>query len=120
MSTTIELFIIGIIMSFGPCVAFCSPVILSYIAATRRGWKQGLGTVVLFYGGRLIVYCLLGFLAGISGRIIIGKLHQFDSLFFFIGGFFISLIGLLIIFGKQYNHYFCQVLQKHIVNDNLQ
>lgn len=119
MSTAIELFIIGITVSFGPCLAFCSPVILPYIAATRHGWREGLRTTLIFLFTRLVAYCLLGLLAGGFGRLLTQWLHQFGYLVFFIGGLFISLLGLLIIFGKEPGHRLCQVLRKNVVDNSI-
>ncbi len=118
MSTFIELFIIGITVSFGPCLAFCSPVILPYIAATRRGWREGLKATLLFLSTRLVIYTLLGLLAGLFGRLIAEWLHQFGYMVFFIGGLFILFLGVLIIFGKEPGHRLCQVLRKNVVDNN--
>ncbi len=118
MSTAIELFIIGITVSFGPCLAFHSPVILPYIAATRKGWREGLKAILIFLLTRLFVYILLGLLAALLGGLLTRVLHQFGYLVFLIGGLFISLLGLLIIFGKDPRHYFCQALRKQIVDNS--
>lgn len=119
MSTAIELFIIGITVSFGPCLAFCSPVILPYIAATRRGWREGLVAILTFSFTRLVAYCLLGLLAGLFGRLLSEWFHQFGYLIFFIGGLFISLLGLLIVFGRDYRHHLCQVLRSYAVDNKI-
>ena len=119
MSTAVELFIVGITVSFGPCLASCSPVILSYIAATRRGWREGLRTTLIFLFTRLFAYVLLGLLAGGFGRLLTERLHQFGYLVFFVGGLFISLLGLLIIFGKDYHHRLCQILRRQVVDNSI-
>jgi len=119
MSTAIELFIIGITVSFGPCLLFCSQVILPYIAATRQGWREGLRTMLLFLFTRLVAYVLLGLLAGLFGRLITEWLHQFGYLVNLFGGLFISLLGLLIIFGKEPGHRLCQVLRRHVVDNSI-
>lgn len=64
MSTTVELFIIGITVSFGPCLVFCSPVILPYIAATKQGWREGLRTTLIFLFTRLVAYVDISKVAG--------------------------------------------------------
>ena len=119
MSTAIELFIIGITVSFGPCLAFCSPVILPYIAATRRGWRDGLIVILIFSFTRLIAYCLLGLLAGLFGSLLAQRFHQFGYLVFLVGGMFISLLGLLIILGKEPGHHLCQALRKQVVDNRI-
>ena len=119
MSTTIEFFIIGISVSFGPCLAFCSPLILPYIAATRRGWKEGLVAILTFSFAQLVIYVLLGLLAAQLGNLLTEWLHQFEYIFFIVGGLFISLIGFLIILGKDYHHHLCQALRRHTLDNNL-
>lgn len=119
MNITIELFIIGITVSFGPCLAFCSPVILPYIAATRKGWREGLRTALIFLFTRLVAYVLLGLLAGLFGRLLTEWLHQFGYLVFLVGGLFISSLGLLITFGKEPGHRLCQVLRKQVVDNSI-
>jgi sulfite exporter TauE/SafE len=119
MSPAIELFVIGITGSFGPCLAFCSPVILPYIAATRHSWREGLRTTLLFLFTRLVAYVLLGLLAGWSGRLLTVWLHQFDYLIFLGGGIFISFLGLLIIFGKEPGHRLCQTLRRQVVDNSI-
>lgn len=119
MSTAVELFIIGITVSFGPCLAFCAPVILPYIAATRKGWREGLKATLIFMFTRLMAYVLLGFLAGQFGRLLTTGLHQYEHLIFCVGGLFICLLGLLIIFSGHYSHYLCRVLRREMVDNNV-
>ncbi len=119
MSTAIELFTVGITVSFGPCLVLCSPVILPYIAATRKGWKEGLGTTLIFLFTRLLVYGLLGLLVGLFGRLLTERFYQFGYLIYLFGGLFISLIGILVFFGKEPGHYLCQILRKKIVDDSI-
>lgn len=119
MSTAIELFIIGITVSSGLCFAFCGPVILPYIAATRSGWKEGLKATLIFLFSRLVAYCLLGLLAGLLGRLLIAWLRQFEYLIFLIGGILILIIGLMIIFGKESHPLLCQFLSRQVVDNNI-
>lgn len=119
VNTAVELFIIGVAASFGPCLLFCSPVILPYIAATKRGWKEGLVAILAFSFARLVAYCLLGLLAGLFGGLLTRWLHQFDYLIFLGGGIFILLLGLLIISGKEYHHHLCQVLRRYTVDSSI-
>lgn len=118
MSTAVELFIIGITVSIGPCLAFCAPVILPYIAATRKGWRDGLRAILTFSFSRLFIYCLLGLLAGLGGRLLTEWLHQYNYLAFGGGGIFISLLGLLIIFKGDYHYRLCQILSRKVVDNS--
>lgn len=119
MKEVFELFIIGMTVSLGPCLAFCSPVILPYIAATRKGFKEGLSAILIFSFTRLIVYCILGLLAVSLGRILIQWFQRFGYWVSLSGGLFISLVGLVIIFKGSYSHYFCQLLGKQFLDNHL-
>jgi len=116
MNTSIELFIIGLTVSFGPCLLFCSPVILPYIAATKKGWREGLKSVLIFTLSRLVAYTILGLLVGLLGRLLTEKLYRFDNFLFILGGLFITLLGILIIFGKDPQLRLCQVLRRYTVD----
>ncbi len=118
MSSAFQLFIIGV-AAFGPCSVHCAPVILPYIAATRRTWREGLKTVLIFLLARLVVYCFLGLLAGLFGGLITGWLHQFENYIFLVGGLFIVLVGILVIFGKELKSPFCVALKNRVADDNI-
>ena len=53
-------------MGWGPCLAYTLPLLLPYIGATKRNWKDGLKVGVLFSIGRLIAPALLGGLATVA------------------------------------------------------
>ena len=114
-----ELFIIGITASFGPCLAFCSPVILPYIAATKQGWKEGLVAILIFSFARLITYALLGLMAGLLGNLLAEQLCRFNHLVFLGGGILVSFLGVLILFGKEPQHRLCQVLRRQVIDDSI-
>lgn len=69
--TCVQLFCIGLgFGSIGPCFLTCTPILVTYIAGTRKGWRRAMFDVAAFLAGRLVAYCLLGALAGISGGLI--------------------------------------------------
>ncbi|MCL0062339.1 sulfite exporter TauE/SafE family protein [Thermodesulfovibrionales bacterium] len=92
----IMLFILGITVSFGPCIAHCSLVILPYIAATAKDWKGGFRVILIFSVVRLAIYGTLGLLAGLLGRAIIEQLLQFEAQIMIVGGVIITSLGLYI------------------------
>ncbi|HAW49829.1 TPA: hypothetical protein DCX16_02620 [bacterium] len=119
MTTFFELFIVGITVSFGPCMAFCSPLILPYIAGTRKNWKEGLSTILIFSFTRLFIYVFLGLLSGILGRFLIAWLNQYSTFLFLAGGLFICLVGLLIVFGQDYKSGLCSFLKSQFIDSRL-
>ncbi|GAI68929.1 unnamed protein product, partial [marine sediment metagenome] len=69
MINLIELLMIGITMAFGPCLFFCTPIVLSYIAGTQDSGRKGFKSVLIFSLSRAFIYVLLGLLAEFFGNI---------------------------------------------------
>lgn len=119
MSPYYELFIIGLTLSFGPCLAYCSQIIIPYIAATNRGLRQGLGAILIFSSSRLLAYAILGFLVGSLGRLFTEQLSRYNLIIELAAGLFISILGILLIFGKDIPFRFCKVLRSHTVESRV-
>ena len=118
MDVSLELFIIGLTVSVGPCLLFCSPLVLPYIAATRKGFSEGLKAILTFSFARLIAYGSLGLLVGGFGKLLTDWLYKFDYLVFTLGGLFISILGILIIFDKEPQLRICRFLRKQNVENS--
>ncbi len=95
-----KLFVLGVAMSFGPCMAICSPLIVPYVAGTERGWRGGLFSTLAFLGGRLVTYSGLGFLAGLGGMTLLSLLSGHRQPVFLGGGALVAAAGLLVITGR--------------------
>ncbi|GAG45389.1 unnamed protein product, partial [marine sediment metagenome] len=119
MINLIELFMIGITMAFGPCLFFCTPIILSYVAGTQDSGRKGFKSVLIFSLSRAFIYVLLGLLAGFFGKMLTTTLDKYSLTIYFIGGIFISLSGILILLGKNPNLHLCQILRKYTVGDDI-
>lgn len=101
MDEVLKLFALGITVSFGPCIAHCSSVILPYIATTTQNWKDGLRAILTFSLARLFIYGALGLLAGLAGRVIIEQLLEFEPQIMVAGGVLITSLGLYIFLRKN-------------------
>jgi sulfite exporter TauE/SafE len=103
MGAAAELFLSGLALGLGPCMVFCLPILVPFIAGTRRGWLEGLKATLAFSLSRLAAYTLLGLLAGLSGELLIGLLvgGGFSLYAWILGGALISLMGVLIIVGAE-------------------
>lgn len=119
MGTFFELFIIGITVSFGPCLVLCSPLILPYIAGTRKGWKEGLVTILLFSFMRLLIFAFLGLLSSLLGSLFVIWLKEYSSFLYLGGGSLICIIGLLIIFGQGHIEGLCLFFKNQLIDDKL-
>lgn len=65
--------IFGIGLSFGiagPCFLTCTPVLITYIAGSKKSWAEIFKDIIVFLSGRLFAYLLLGALAGLSGSVL--------------------------------------------------
>ncbi len=103
-------------MGFGPCLLFCVPIIIPYIAGTSNGWMEGLKATMAFSLSRLLAYTMLGLVAGCSGMIMIDFLdHTSFCLYaWVVGGLFISFLGFLILFGFEPRVAFHRALKLNI------
>ena len=119
MINLIELFTIGITLAFGPCLFFCTPIVLSYIAATHDSGRKGFKSVLIFSLSRAFVYVLLGLLAGLFGKILTTSLDKYSLTIYITGGAFISLSGILILLGKNINLHICKILRKYTVENDI-
>jgi len=65
--------IFGVGFSFGmagPCFLLCAPILITYVAGSKREWADILKDILAFLSGRLVAYIALGSLAGLSGSIL--------------------------------------------------
>jgi sulfite exporter TauE/SafE len=105
-------FLLGLSLGSGPCLVTCGPLIIAYIAGTRKNIILSIWAYLLFSLSRVFVYALLGLSVFLSGQLI--SQHIFGSLsryIFIFAGIFIMLVGLAVAFGKNPDYRFCQRLQ---------
>lgn len=103
MGAPLEMFLTGLTLGVGPCMLFCLPILIPFVAGTVDGWIEGLKAAIVFSLSRLMAYVLLGLVAGLSGEVLIGFLGraEFGNYVWAIGGSFISLLGILILLGGE-------------------
>jgi sulfite exporter TauE/SafE len=112
--------IFGIGFSFGiigPCFLVCTPVLITYVVASKKEFILRLKDIVVFFFGRLLAYVSLGFLAGLSALV----LRQFASsklvLFFRpLSGIISILLGLFILMHKDDLSFACKSAQNKVYN----
>jgi len=109
----------GFAIGAGPCLLICAPLIVPYIAGTRRTWEDGLRATLVFSLSRLAVYSILGALSGLVGAYVIGLFvgTPFSFYVWTVGALFIIVLGILIIFGGRVNWGFCRMLDRCAVKD---
>ena len=55
------------------CTLTCSPFIAAYVVGTDRGTRRGVWLSLLFNGGRIATYGLLGVVVGLAGAAFLGE-----------------------------------------------
>ena len=108
-----SLFTTGIVLGAGPCLATCGPLLVSYIAATRKGPLSAFKCWFIFSITRVFIYAALGALAGIIGTSLYQSYYWETQgyIIWLIGGIFVSLLGILTMLGRYPHSKICQRLQ---------
>lgn len=69
--TSLQIFGIGFSFGIaGPCFLLCTPILVTYVAGTKKRWVEGLADAAVFSLGRFLAYVILGALAGLSGSLL--------------------------------------------------
>lgn len=112
----IDLFITGITLGWGPCLSFCTPLVLPYVAATQKGWLSGLKATLVFSFSRIISYMLLSSASVILGQHLVRNFYESErgSIVYIFASVFILLLGAVILIGKYPRPHICRFLTKHI------
>ena len=97
----------------GPCMLICAPILLPYIAGTKRTWREGLKATLVFGLTRLVIYSLLGGVVGYVGYYLFQLFYNrlWGVYLWTLAGIFIIILGILIVLGKGVKNPFCRFLQ---------
>ncbi len=80
----------------------CGPILLTYIAGTKKNITLALISYVLFSSGRILVYLVLSLVIFFIGALSVERISlNYSWMVYIIGGGFIVLIGLLMVSGKR-------------------
>jgi len=104
-------------MGSGPCLATCGPILISYIAATKKTPLGGLWSWFVFTASRFFITVFLGLLAGIAGSELFRRFYWENPGYaiWLFGGIFIAFLGLLIILGKHTHINLCSKLNQSLI-----
>jgi sulfite exporter TauE/SafE len=115
----LNLFLSGLLFGSGPCIASCGPILISYIAGTKKGISNSLLVYLLFSLARVFVYLsfslLIYFVGVFFTERFLGNISKYTIVF---GGLFIIAIGLLMILGKRPEFKSCRVLEKKFLEED--
>ena len=116
LSIAVNLFISGILFGSGPCMASCGPILISYIAGTKKDPLKGFFVYALFSLARISVYLLLSLGIFFVGKFTMDKfLGSYSRYLLIASGVFIVLMGLLIISGRRWESGICALLYKNVL-----
>ena len=117
----VDVFITGITLSWGPCLSFCTPLLLPYIAATQKGWFSGLKATLAFSLARIASYALLSLFSALLGQSLLRTFYESNVrlVIYILASFFILLLGMIILIGKYPRPHICQFLSKQVGSESL-
>jgi len=115
MKTYLNVFLLGLSFGWGPCLASCGPLLLTYIAGSKKSSFKGLSAYLFFSLSRIFVYLVLGVLVFFLGRFVFEHFINFFKLSMIFGGVFVILMALLMLFGVGINLPACSYLHKQII-----
>lgn len=96
------LFLSGIILGSGPCLSFCAPILVSFVAAYRPSFKKAVVSYLSFSIAKMLSYMIIGGLIGFfSGFLRSGFFLGYANAINILLGIFILAIGALTIAVKE-------------------
>jgi len=102
MSDFLQLFLIGIVSSYGACFVSCWPIALPYVTATGDTLRGRLYAAIAFLSAKLVVYVILGTAAAFLGRIMTGWIAQHAHVLFVVSGIAIIILGIRAAFTRTH------------------
>ncbi len=106
----------GIAMGSWPCLAFWGPILLPYIAATKRSWRGGLRVSLMFSFGRLLAIAILGALASVAFASVNRFFPPHRSGYLYLAiAVLVMLMGVLIILDKGFRVPVYGIFRKYMV-----
>ncbi len=112
MKEPTTLFVTGLFMGIGPCLAFCGPILFPYIAGSKRSWLGGLKDILIFSASRVVIYGIFGLLACASYQAISSP--KLNLIKYLGAGIFVLLLGIIMMLGRT-RLPFCRILHRETI-----
>ena len=108
------LFLSGLILGSGPCIGFCAPILVGFIATYRPSLKKAFVYYIFFSSARLFSYMVLGGLCGMFSEVFkSGILVAYFKVINLTLGISILFIGIFTIVSKNpLNNKYCSFFSK--------
>ena len=96
------LFVSGLVLGSGPCLAFCGPFLIIYTAAHKANLRQSVFSYLIFSGGRLVSYVIWGLVCVLAAAFFqSAALAKYNHVIYLTLGGFIILLGFATLLGKN-------------------
>jgi sulfite exporter TauE/SafE len=117
----IDVFIMGVALSWGPCLSFCAPILLPYIAATQKGWRSGLKATLAFSISRIVPYVILALISSSLGQYLVRNFLESRArlIIQILAAVFVLLVGVVVLIGRSPRLSACQLLSRHIGQEGI-
>jgi len=115
MKVMFPVFLLGLSFGWGPCLASCGPLFLTYIAGTGKNVPRAVAAYLLFSASRIFIYAILGLAVFFLGRLVLAKFAYFFRFSQLAAGIFIILVGILMFLGKDLNLSMCAFLHRYML-----
>ena len=111
MTIILSLFLLGISFGWGPCLASCGPLVISYTVGTQKNITESLAVYLLFSLARISVYVVLGVAVFFVGQAVAEiSLGRYSRYVYYSGGALVIFLGALTIAGRFSPWRVCQFL----------
>jgi sulfite exporter TauE/SafE len=96
------LFVSGLILGSGPCLAFCAPILTGFVAIYKPSLKKALISYLSFSSAKLVSYIIIGAACGaFSGLLKSSFFMSYLNIINIALGVFVLLIGILTFVSKE-------------------
>jgi sulfite exporter TauE/SafE len=97
----------------------CGPLLISYVAGTRKNIAKSIIVYFIFSLARVFVYVVMGLSVFFLGKLMAESLLAGLSRYIYIiGGACIIIVGILMASGRRLESGVCRVLSKHVVEQD--
>lgn len=111
----------GVMLGWGPCLSFCTPILISYIAGSQQGWLRGLWNVLVFSVTRVLAYIILAIVAVSIGHTVVRSCYEtsFGQYIYLGVSIIVILLGVLLLLNKSPHFRLCRRLIKSPIRNNV-
>jgi sulfite exporter TauE/SafE len=117
---SVSFFLMGLTLGFGPCLASCGPLLISYLAGTQKSVYSSSLAYIVFSLSRILAYLALGVLIFLFGEF--GSKYMYGSFsryVYIFAGIFIIIIGVLMASGRSSYAKFCRRLSNLLLKKDI-